>query len=99
MKTLLSITAVTVGLTAVAFSLPVLAGDDFSAEEIQQLVNAGIVQPHDSLLHAKPLTGTLLDSELERDDGRWVYEVNWPDDEGRRHETEIDANTGNWLDD
>ncbi len=74
MKTLLSITAVTTALTAGAFSLPVLAGDDFSAEEIQQLVNAG-------------------------DDGRWVYEVKWLDEEGRRHETEIDANTGKWLDD
>ncbi|MCA6062476.1 PepSY domain-containing protein [Thalassolituus marinus] len=99
MKTLLSITAVTAALTTGAFSLPVLAGDDFSAEEIQQLVSAGIVQPLDSLLQAKPLTGKLLDSELERDDGRWVYEVKWLDEEGRRHETEIDANTGKWLDD
>ncbi len=99
MKALLSITAATAILTTAALSFPALASDDFSAEEIQQLVTAGIVQPLDSLLQAKPLTGKLLDSELERDDGRWVYEVKWLDDEGRRHETEIDAKTGQWLDD
>src|SRR5690606_39750868 len=94
MKKLVSITAVTTILTAGAFSLPVLADDNFRAEEIQQLVSAGIVQPLDTLLQAKPLTGKLLKSELERDDGRWVYEVKWKDEQGRRHETDIDAKTG-----
>lgn len=99
MKTLLSVTAFTAILGAAALSLTVLADDNFRAEEIQQLVGAGIIQPLDQLLQAKPINGKLLDSELERDDGRWVYEVKWLDDEGRRHETEIDANTGQWLDD
>lgn len=97
MKALLSITAAVI-LTAGAVSLPILA-DDFRVEEIQQLVDAGIIQPLDRLLQAKPLTGTLLDSELERDDGRWVYEVKWLDEQNLRHETELDATTGQWLDD
>lgn len=38
--------------------------------------------------------GTLIDVELEREDGMWVYEAEILDPEGRAWELELDARTG-----
>jgi hypothetical protein len=43
------------------------------------------------------LPGRLLEAELEDDDGRLVYELQWLLPDGRRLEIELDARDGTWL--
>jgi uncharacterized membrane protein YkoI len=38
--------------------------------------------------------GRVLDTELEREHGRWIYEVKLLDPRGRLYELEVDARTG-----
>jgi uncharacterized membrane protein YkoI len=40
----------------------------------------------------------VIELELERDDGRWIYELELVTPEGRLYEMEIDAATGTVLD-
>jgi len=42
-------------------------------------------------------TGRVLESELEEKDGRYVYEVELVDDQGRVREMKFDASTGELL--
>jgi len=96
MKTLL-LTTLTLGLSGLAgFSL---ADDDYSREQARQMVEQGTIKPLDELLQIRPIDGKLLDTELEREDGVLVYELKWLDADGHRHETYIDANSGEWLED
>ncbi|GGY50266.1 hypothetical protein GCM10011297_23910 [Bacterioplanes sanyensis] len=92
MKTLLTLSAL------IALSSPSWA-DDYSPQQVQELVSAGIIQSLDQLLSVNPMPGKLLDTELESEDGRWVYELTWLDEQGLRHETYIDAKDGRWLED
>lgn len=41
--------------------------------------------------------GRVLDTELEFEDGRWVYEIKLLDPKGRLYEVEIDARDGKIL--
>jgi uncharacterized membrane protein YkoI len=41
--------------------------------------------------------GRVLDTELEREDGRWIYEIKLLDAKGRLYEVEIDAHNGEIL--
>ena len=41
--------------------------------------------------------GRVLDTELEREDGRWIYEIKLLDAKGRLYEVEIDAHSGELL--
>ena len=41
--------------------------------------------------------GRVLESELEQEDGRYVYEVELVDDQGRVREMKFDASTGDVL--
>ena len=96
MKTLL--------LTCLSLALFIQAGisradDDFSPEQARQMVEQGTIKPLDDLLQIRPLPGKLLDTELEREDGVLVYELKWLDADDRRHETYVDANSGEWLED
>jgi uncharacterized membrane protein YkoI len=38
--------------------------------------------------------GRVLDTELEREHGRWVYQIKLLDPEGRLYEVEVDAHSG-----
>jgi uncharacterized membrane protein YkoI len=48
--------------------------------------------------HAARLNGRLLDVELERKRGRWVYELKVLGRDGTVREFVIDAVTGDWID-
>jgi uncharacterized membrane protein YkoI len=41
--------------------------------------------------------GRVIEVELERDDGRWIYELELVSPEGRLYEMEIDAASGTVL--
>ncbi len=41
--------------------------------------------------------GRVLDTELEHEHGRWIYEIKFLDPEGRLYELEVDARNGEIL--
>jgi len=78
-------------------SAPAHAGDDH--ERAREAVVRGEVLPLDAVLARVPLrTGErLLDAELEREGGRWVYELELISADGRVREVELDARDGRWI--
>lgn len=76
------------------------AGDDGKDHErVRAAVRAGQVQPFDALRErlAKSHPGELLDLELEREQGRWIYEVKLLQPDGRIVKLEVDARSGDVL--
>lgn len=50
------------------------------------------------LIMVRPVVGDrVVDVELEREDGRLVYEIYYLDKAGRRHEAYVDARTGSLI--
>ena len=72
------------------------ASDDHDHEQAQRAVQAGEVLPLRSVLERleREHPGQVLDVELERDDGRWIYEIKLLQPDGRRIKLELDARTG-----
>ena len=73
------------------------AADD--SDEIRRLARDGRILTLEELLerHRDRIGGRLLDLDLERDDGRIIYEMEVIDDDGRIREIEIDAVSGEWI--
>lgn len=77
----------------------VFAGSNFASsdhEEAKRLREAGDILPLDGIVERarKEHDGRLLESELEREHGRYVYEVEMLDKEGVVWELKYDAKTG-----
>lgn len=72
------------------------AGNPGDHEQARAAVQAGEVLPLPALLErlAKTHPGQVLELELERDDGRWIYEVRLLEPGGRVAKLEVDARTG-----
>jgi uncharacterized membrane protein YkoI len=72
---------------------------DDDPREAQRLLQSGQILPLEGILqHAKGVRpGKLLDVELERDDGRYVYELELLDDQGTVWKLKYDAATGALL--
>jgi len=83
---------------ALALVMPVKAGE-IDAEEARALLGAGQIQSLEAILERalEHQPGRLLDVELEREDGRYVYELELLDEEGYVWELELDASTGELL--
>lgn len=68
--------------------------------EVRQLREAGKILPIETILEraraAQP--GQIVEVELDREDGRYVYEVELIDDGDRVHKLELDAASGEVLD-
>ena len=76
------------------------ASDDRArASEVRQLRESGKILPMEEILTrsraAQP--GQVVEVELEREDGRHVYEVKIIDDADKVHKLEIDAASGEIL--
>lgn len=73
--------------------------DRLRQSEVRQLREAGKILPMETILErartAKP--GQIVEVELEREDGRYVYEVKLIDDDDRVHKLELDAASGDVL--
>jgi len=73
--------------------------DRFRQSEVRQLREAGKILPMETILErvqtAQP--GQVVEVELEREDGRYVYEVKLIDDGDRVHKLELDAASGEVL--
>ena len=80
-----------------ATTFPAPADDDHEAA--RRLLEAGEVLPLGSILERADdhSPGHLLETELEREDGRWVYELEWLGNDGVVRELLYDATTGEFL--
>ena len=95
----------TLSATAAGFALAILAAtalqptvaqasdDRARASEVRQLRDSGKIMPMEDILArsraAQP--GQVVEVELDREDGRYVYEVKIIDDTDKVHKLEIDA--------
>ena len=75
------------------------AGERVRVEEIRQLRESGqILSAEDILARSRAIQpGQVVGLELEREDGRWIYEVKLIDEHNRVHELELDAANGEVL--
>jgi len=76
-----------------------LAGDKDDHDRARAAVQAGEVLPLQTLLerlqHTHP--GQVLELELEREDGRWLYEIKLLQPDGQLVKLEVDAATAQVL--
>ncbi|WP_304640848.1 PepSY domain-containing protein [Pseudomonas sp.] len=91
-----------------SFVLPVMLGlgagavqadDDVRLDEAVRLVQDGTIQSFDTL-NQKALAvraGQITDSELEREQGRYVYKLEIRDDQGGEWDLDLDATSGEIL--
>lgn len=79
--------------------LPAAAGDKVDHERARAAVQAGEVLPLATLLERLQRThpGQVLELELEREDGRWIYELKLLQTDGQLLKLEVDAATGQVL--
>jgi len=75
------------------------AGDDDDHDRARAAVQAGEVLPLAALLERvqRSHPGRVLEVELEREDGRWVYELKILQADGRLLKLEVDAATARVL--
>lgn len=93
--------ALVAGATALLLTCPdARASDQRDQERARAAVQAGEVLPLPTLLERLQRThpGRVLELELERDDGRWIYEVKLLQAGGQLLKLEVDGATGQVLD-
>jgi len=75
-------------------------GDDDDHEFARRAVEQGLVAPLAEIAAkvSEELPGEIIEVELDREDGVYVYEFKILSEEGRLQEVEVDANTGEILD-
>lgn len=100
----MSVTRASTTLRLLAALLPLLAASPLMAGGSEQdraraAVQAGEVLPLRTLLQRmqRDHPGEVLEVELEREDGRWVYEIRLLRPDGRLLELEFDAATAELL--
>ena len=73
--------------------------DDHDHERAQAAVQAGQVLPLNAVLErvARDHPGQVMKVELERDDGRWIYEIKSLQADGQLVKLKVDARTGEVL--
>ncbi|WP_336490283.1 PepSY domain-containing protein [Methylobacterium nigriterrae] len=64
-------------------------------ERAREALERGEIRPLDQVLRVarERVPGEVVKVELEREDGRWVYEIKILTESGKRREVEIDANS------
>lgn len=77
---------------------PALASRD-DHDRARRALEAGEILPLSEILESAHAMrpGRVIEIELERDDGRWIYELELVTPQGRLYEMEIDAATGTVL--
>lgn len=95
MKTIFLFLVLVVGTTS-GF---VLASDKVSRDEIRKLVQQGKLLSLDTIMKSYPEEeyGSLIDLEVEPDDGTIIYELKFLRSDGQVIEMKIDARNGRLL--
>ena len=72
---------------------------DVSIGEARRLIESGEILPLERVLAIlqKQRPGHAIDVELEHEDGRYLYEIEWLDPTGRVWELDVDARNGRLL--
>ena len=85
-------------ILAVILAAPALAGDDH--DRAREALARGEILPLSRILGVveREVGGRVIEVDLDRDDGRYVYEVEAVSRDGRLVELSIDAATGAVLD-
>ena len=90
------------GLLAAVFLLsPLMATGETDApassqqDEARDALRQGLVRPLEEVLAEvrKTITGDIVEIEFEKDDGRFIYEIEYVTPHGRLMEIKIDART------
>lgn len=86
-------------LVALAVPMPAAAGDDDDHDRARRAVQAGELLPLRVILDKAEAAfgGQFLKAELEREDGRMVYEIKLLTAQGRVVELYYDARTGDLV--
>ena len=86
-----------IGCLLLALATPALADDDH--ERARAALERGEVLPLSAILErlAPVIDGDIIELELDREKGRWVYEITYIDGTGRLIELEIDATDASVL--
>ncbi|NRP10874.1 Peptidase propeptide and YPEB domain protein [Marinobacterium sp. xm-a-127] len=86
-------------INLLALSLPSIAGDNLSQREARELLESGHILSLSELQdrHAQTFIGKILDLELERKDGKLIYEFEVLGGDGEVREYYIDAASGELL--
>ena len=94
---------VAVGLAGAILLLPLMAAgdtepvpaDDSQQHEAREAVRQGLVRPLEEVLTEvrKTIKGDIVEIEFEKDDGRFIYEIEYVDIDGHLMEIKIDAKT------
>jgi len=73
--------------------------DGGEQDRARRALEAGEILPLSKILQAAEAErpGRVIEIELERDDGRWIYELELVSRDGRLYEMEIDAATARIL--
>lgn len=79
-----------------ALAAPASAGARSDHERARRALESGEIRPLSELLAEieARYDGRVIEMELERDDGRWIYEFKLLPPTGRLFELEVDAATG-----
>jgi uncharacterized membrane protein YkoI len=85
-------------VTCMLLLVGVVPADDDHLEA-RRLVQEESIQPLEEILEQlrKKRPGRILEVELEREHGRYIYEIELLDDQGKVWEMEIDAENGEIL--
>jgi uncharacterized membrane protein YkoI len=77
----------------VAGDTPTSADEISQQEEARQAVKAGLVRPLEDVLTEarKTIDGDIVEIEFEKDDGRFIYEIEYVRRDGQLMEMKIDA--------
>lgn len=80
---------------ALTFNVTVL-GDHLDHDSVKRLCDEGRILSMSEVMRRAALIqpGQLLEAELDREDGHYVYEIRILDTTGRVHELELDAAGG-----
>lgn len=87
-------------LLALLLALPCLGGEELDHRAIKQLRDGGEILPLETLLRNYRRDhpgGRILETELERDNGGYVYEIKLLSPDGTVRELEYDARSGELL--
>lgn len=96
----LCLLAVTLGMSlGLGLSGAALAGDRGDHERARQALESGEILPLRTVLERveRDYPGQLVEVELERDDGRWLYEIKLIRSGGEILKLEVDARDGTVL--
>lgn len=93
-----TITLPGIALLVLLFSLPLFA-DDKDHERARQALEAGEVLPLSDILNQveRDYPGQILEVEMEREDGVWVYEIKLLRENGALLKMKLDAGDGTLL--